>query len=62
MTAYSLATEAIRAAILNREPLKNNESLSVHIRGACEVVVTRARTDRPEIISENVVGLDSIVA
>jgi hypothetical protein len=59
MTFYTIATEAIRSAVLAKEPLRENESLSVHIREAgCKAVVIRARTDRPEIISEKVYGID----
>jgi len=61
MTLYSIACDSIRSAVMTREPLAEHESLSVHIRGACEVVITRARTDRPEIISERVCVLDSVL-
>jgi len=61
MTIYTIACEAIRAAEIAKRPIEHNTSLSVHFRNDGSVVITRARIDRPEIISERIAKLDECV-
>lgn len=58
MSLYSIATDAIRAAEIALRPLSDKESCSVHIRSTGQIVITRARIDKPEIISERICGFD----
>jgi len=59
MNIYTIACDAIRSAELAKRQLAKNTSLSVHLRSVDgTVVLTRSRTDRPEIISERVLKFD----
>lgn len=59
MQIYSMITNAIRVEELKLRPLGDKESCSVHFRsGDATFVVTRARTDRPDVGSERIYTAD----
>ena len=67
MTLYTIATEAIRKELVQRHPLKEGESVSVHIRGggpafdgrAAEVVITRMSGTK--LLSEEAHSFDHVL-
>jgi hypothetical protein len=59
MQLYSIMCDAIRASEIAARPLEPRTSVTVHVRGNDRTItITRARTDRPEIISERICGFD----
>ena len=62
MTIYTIACNAIRDAEIALRPIEKHTSLSVHFRASdMAFLITRARTDAPEIISERIAQMDECI-